>query len=152
MSPTNTMTKSQSSSTGPRGSRAKPSRLVILRLPSNRLSAFASPSTTLKPEDSTPVVPSATPPSTSDESPPVPEVRPPSPSDAKIENTSYVKAETPSTGEPDASAKTAVAAPTVKRRGNTGPRAGTKRSFGTMTADGLPKPRAKPGPKKRMRV
>ena len=131
--------------TGSRGTKAKLSKLVTLKLPSRLLSPFPheqparKPSQT-KPTPSKPIQPKSTTASTSTTSTPIPPKQSPSPTDIKPETKT-----TPTPGEPE---KPAIPADDSKRKGPGGPRAGVKRPLGAVS-EGLSKPRAKPGPKRR---
>lgn len=117
------------------GPRAKPkmSKVVTIKLPSARLLAFPHDQVTRKP--STKVPSPASTPSAAKESPPTTE----SNSDAKP----AVKAEEINTLQ--------VPTENGKKKGGPGGPRGTKRSLGALT-EGISKPRAKPGPKKRPRL
>ena len=118
---------------GSRGSKFKPTRIISLKLPSSLLLQFpheqvrklsiVKPSPTV----STPVVKKESP--------------------AATDSTSDSK----SAIATDLSTTLQVPMDSGKKKGLGGPKAGTKRSLGSLS-EGLSKPRAKPGPKKRPRL
>ncbi|MCJ1381930.1 hypothetical protein MMC17_005042 [Xylographa soralifera] len=134
MSSATSSSKVSPPTTGTRGSKSKPSRIVSLKLTPAQLAEYPHEPSARKPpaskassSASTPIPPKASPISTA------------SNSDSKdvVSSAPAEKVSTPVDG--------------VKKRGVGGPKPGTKRQLGSLS-EGITKPRAKPGPKKRPRL
>jgi len=100
--------------------------MIVLKISKEGLSKW--------PSDSTPALPS-------------------SPSSSAVDSTAPQTAGA-NTPDPTAAASKLLAPPadSLKRKGIPGPKPGMKRNASQLTIDGVPKPRGKPGPKKKMRV
>lgn len=134
VSPVVSSARTPSANGGTRGSKSKPTKIVKLRVPSPRLLQFPHVQKARKPSvskassaASTPITPKESPVST--------------------DSATELKPAVPA-GE---TANLQVPADTGKKRGVGGPKPGTKRPLAALS-DGVSKPRAKPGPKKRPRL
>jgi len=81
---------------------------------------------------------------------------PSSPTSSNVDSTAQPTAEasTPDTaaGAPVNGSDSLAPPNALNRKGVPGPKPGLKRNASQMTVDGIPKPRGKPGPKKKMKV
>ncbi|MCJ1398390.1 hypothetical protein MMC11_001588 [Xylographa trunciseda] len=134
MSSATSSSKVSPPTTGTRGSKSKPTKIILLKLTPAQLVEYPHEPSARKPSASkasssasTPIPPKESPVSTE------------SNTDSKdlVTSAPVEKIPTPSDG--------------VKKRGVGGPKPGTKRALGSLS-EGIIKPRAKPGPKKRPRL
>ena len=115
---------------------AKPVKIVTLKLSSYRLVQF--PYEDIEPEPAVPPTKMKTSRSRPSD---VSKLEPPSTADGEAKANSNTKAAV--NGESETTSKDS------KRKGIPGPKPGSKRSGPTVEPDGTPKPRGRPGPKKR---
>ncbi|MCJ1476410.1 hypothetical protein MMC13_005076 [Lambiella insularis] len=119
---------------GTRGSKLKPTRVVKLSLPSTQLLQFPHETPARKPSASK---------ASSAASTPIPPKESPISTDSATESKPALP--------PAGTGNLQVPSETGKKRGVGGPKPGSKRSLASLS-EGVPKPRAKPGPKKRPRL
>ncbi|MCJ1395768.1 hypothetical protein MMC18_008654 [Xylographa bjoerkii] len=134
MSSATSSSKVSPPTTGTRSSKSKPTKIVSLKLTPAQLAEY-------------PHEPSARKPSASKASSSASTPIPPKESPISIESNADSKDVMSSTP----AEKVTTPIDGVKKRGVGGPKAGTKRPFGSLS-EGITKPRAKPGPKKRPKL
>ena len=135
--------KSSSATTTTRGLKPKPNKVIVLKMPSSKLAQFPheqpapSSAPTRKSSKAKPSAPSVL--------TPIPLQDVASPAEVKSE----VKQDPVAASVPVKEDKLLVSTDDNKRKGSNGIKAGVKRPFGALLD---PKPRAKPGPKKRLKM
>lgn len=136
-------TKSSSVTTTTRGLKPKPNKVIVFKMPSSKLAQFPHE------QPAPPPPPSRKSSKAKPSTPSVPILIPPQDVTSSAEAKPEVKQEAVAASVPAKEEKLLVSTDDNKRKGPNGTKAGVKRPFGALLD---PKPRAKPGPKKRLKM